>query len=176
SVTSAAIWAMVRPSTVGWSPWRRPGFLSSSRMTSATPPPSYMPSVEQRPETRVARARLVHVERGGAAARPHVADERRPVGDDPELIDVERDAELVGDREEVEDAVRRTAGRGDRGDGVLEGGSGDDVGRPDVAAHEIHDQLAGPVSGCLLGRVLGRDPVEACGREADELHGRAHRV
>ena len=44
STTSAAICAMVRPSTVGASPWSRPGRLSSSRMTRATPPASYMSS------------------------------------------------------------------------------------------------------------------------------------
>ena len=59
---SAAIWAIVRPSTVGSSPWRR-SRLSSSRMTSADP------------------AGVVHVGRGVAAARPHVGDDRRPVGD-----------------------------------------------------------------------------------------------
>ena len=44
STTSAAICAIVRPSTVGASPWSSPGRLSSSRMTSATPPASYMSS------------------------------------------------------------------------------------------------------------------------------------
>ena len=47
---------------------------------------------------------------------------------------------------------------------------------PDVAPDEVHDQLAGPAGGGLLGRVLGRDAVEAGRREADELHHRAHRV
>ena len=65
-------------------------------------------------------AGLVHVGRGVAAARLHVGDDRRPVGDGAELVDVERDAELVGDRQQVEDAVGRAAGRGDAGDPVLE--------------------------------------------------------
>ena len=121
-------------------------------------------------------ARLVHVERRVAAARAHVADERRAVGDGPELVDVERDAELVGDRQQVEDAVGRAAGRGDRCDAVLERLAGDDVRRPDVAADEVHDELAGPVGRCVLGRILGRDAVEAGRGQADELHDRAHRV
>ena len=65
-------------------------------------------------------ARLVHVGRGVAAARLHVGDDRRPVGDGAELVDVERDAVLVRDGEQVEHAVGRATGRGDAGDPVLE--------------------------------------------------------
>ena len=72
-------------------------------------------------------ARLVHVERGVAAARPHVGDERGPVGDGPELVDVERDPELVGDREQMQHAVGRAAGGGHAGDPVLERLAGHDV-------------------------------------------------
>ncbi len=47
---------------------------------------------------------------------------------------------------------------------------------PDVAADEVHDQLAGLARGLVLGRILGRDAVEPRGREAHELHDRRHRV
>ena len=121
-------------------------------------------------------ARLVHVERGVAPARPHVGDERGPVGDGPELVDVERDPELVGDREQMQDAVRRSAGRGHAGDPVLERLAGHDVLGPDVAPDEVHDQLARAVGGRVLGLALGRDAVQPRRREPDELHDRAHRV
>ena len=49
----------------------------------------------------------------------------------------------------------------------------DDVRRPDVGADEVHDDLAAPAGGRVLGRILGRDPVEAGRREADELEDHA---
>ncbi len=65
-------------------------------------------------------AGVVQVRRGVATARLQVGDDRRPVGDGPEFVDVERDAVLVGDRQQVQDAVGRTAGRRHGGDRVLE--------------------------------------------------------
>ena len=65
-------------------------------------------------------AGVVHLRRREPAARLHVGDDRRPVRDDPELVDVEGDPELVGDRQEMQHAVGRAAGRGDRRDAVLE--------------------------------------------------------
>ena len=114
--------------------------------------------------------RLVHVGRGEPAARAHVADERRPVGDRAELVDVERDAELVGDGQEVEHAVGRAAGRRHAGDAVLEGRPGHDRRRSDVASDEVHDELAGAVRSGVLRRILGRDAVQAGRRQPDELH------
>ena len=65
-------------------------------------------------------AGVVQVARDEAPAGLQVGDDRRPVGDRAELVDVEREAELVGDREQVQHAVRRAAGGRDRGDPVLE--------------------------------------------------------
>ena len=127
-------------------------------MTSATPPASYMSVAANRPP-----GCMSPIERG-------------PVGDRPEVVDVERDAVLVGDRQQVEHAVGRAAGGGDAGDPVLERVPGHDRRRPDVAPDQVHHQLAGPLSGGLLGWVLGRDAVQAGRRQADELHDRAHRV
>ena len=121
-------------------------------------------------------ARLVHVGRGVAAARLHVGDDRRPVGDGAELVDVERDAVLVRDGEQVQDAVGRAAGRGDAGDPVLERLPGDDRGGPDVPPDEIHHELAGREGGVVLARILGRDAVQAGRRQPDELQDHAHRV
>ena len=52
----------------------------------------------------------------------------------------ERNAELAGDREEVQDAIGRAAGRGDRRRGVLECLPRDDLGRTDVAPDELHHE------------------------------------
>ena len=122
-------------------------------------------------------AGLVHVERGVAAARPHVGDERGPVGDRAELVDVERDAELVGDRQQVQDAVGRAAGRGHAGDPVLERRAGHDRRRPDVAADEVHDQLAGSVGrrASLAGSSAGM-PLRPAGESPMNSMHRAHRV
>jgi hypothetical protein len=54
--------------------------------------------------------RLVHVGRGEPAARHHVRDDRGPVGYLTELVEGQRDAVFLGDREEVQDAVRGAAG------------------------------------------------------------------
>ena len=52
STVSAAIFAIVRPSTVFSSPWSR-SRLSSSRMTRPTPPASYMSAAAYRPPGRM---------------------------------------------------------------------------------------------------------------------------
>ena len=53
-------------------------------------------------------------------ARLDVGDDGRARRDAVELVDGQVDAELVGDREQVQDAVRRAAARGNRGCGVLQ--------------------------------------------------------
>ena len=70
-------------------------------MTSPTPPASYI-----RPP------------RAAARLRSPINGVRSAI--DTELVDVERDAELLGDGQEVEHAVRGAAGRRDPGDGVLD--------------------------------------------------------
>ena len=46
-----------------------------------------------------------------------------------EVVHVERDVELAGDGDEVEDGVGGAAGGADGGDGVLECGAGEDLAR-----------------------------------------------
>ena len=111
-----------------------------------------------------------------AAPRLHVREHRRARGDLVEVIDRERDAELPGDRKQVQDAVRRTARRDDRRGSVLDRVPRDDLRRPDVAAHEIHDDapaFSGSVD--LIRRERG-DAVEPGRAEPDELEHRRHRV
>ena len=66
-------------------------------------------------------AGLEEVGRDVAAARLDVGDDRRARRDRVEVVDRELDPGLGGDRQQVQDAVRRASGRGDRGDRVLEG-------------------------------------------------------
>ena len=65
-------------------------------------------------------ARLVEIGGDEAAAGLDVGDDRRALGDRVEVVDRELDAGLGGNREQMQDAVRRAAGRSDRGDRVLE--------------------------------------------------------
>src|SRR3989304_5677539 len=80
---------------------------------------------------------------GGRGPPREGGHDRRPVGNRPELVELERDPELVGDGEEVEDAVRGAACRGDRGDRVVDRGAGHDVARPGVVAGGGHGPPAG---------------------------------
>ena len=121
-------------------------------------------------------AGVVHVGGREPAPRRHVGDDRGPVGDLAELVDVERNPELMGDRQEVEDAVGRAARRGDRGNRIVDGRPRNDRGRPDVVTHEGHRQLAARSCGIVFGGILGRNTVEPSGRDAQEFEGRAHRV
>ena len=107
-------------------------------------------------------AGLVDVGGAVAAARAQVADERRARGHLVELVDIEGMLELGRDRQEVQDAVGRAAGRGDAGDRVVERGAGDEAAGPDIAPHEVHDELTAaprrlvlaprPRPGCRSGR------------------------
>ena len=72
-----------------------------------------------------------------AAAGLEVAQQRRLLGDAVEVVDVELDAGFTCDGQQVQDAVRRAATRGDRGDRVLQRLLRDDVAR-----------RAGRVRGC----------------------------
>ena len=99
----------------------------------------------------------VQVGRDEAAARLDVGDDRRPLGDAVEVVELERDAELARDREQVEDAVRRAAGGGDRGDRVLERVAREDLRRAHVVADELHRDAAGVVG--RLGASPGRSPA-----------------
>ena len=121
-------------------------------------------------------ARLVQVGGDVAAARLEVAQHRRGRGDAVEVVDVELDAGLVGDRQQVQDAVGRAAAGGDRGDRVLEPGLGDDVARALAAGEHVHHEPAGLVGDLGLARVLGRDHRGAHRRDAEHLERHRHRV
>ncbi len=76
----------------------------------------------------------VEVGRVVSAARREVAQHRRRLADAVELVDLERDAHLLGDREQVQDRVGRAAAHRDGGDRVLQPLLGDDVARAQAAS------------------------------------------
>ena len=142
STTSAAILAIVRPSTVRSSPWSR-SRLSSSRMTRATPPASYMSAAAYRPPGRMSAI---------SGVRSTTAAKSSSVSGMP------NSAAIAG---RWRAALVLPPVADDGRDRVLERVAGDDVRRPDVVVDERHDQLAGPARRLVLLRVLGRDAVEA---------------
>ena len=112
----------------------RSGDLGDRPAVDRRPVAAKMAALQHLAEDETEATRVVELGGGVAAARLHVGDDRGPVGDPVELVDLERDPELVGEREEVEDAVRRAAGRRDRRDRVLEGALIDEVLRAAVGA------------------------------------------
>ena len=98
---SCACSPIVLPVTVGASACRKPP--SSSRLASTAVPPAACRSVATNRPPGLRSHRL-----------------RDAVGDPVEVVDVERDPHLAGDREQVQDAVGGAAGGADRHDRVLE--------------------------------------------------------
>ena len=83
---------------------------------------------------------------------------------------------LAGDGEQVKNAVRRAAGRSDRGDRVLQGLARDHLRRSHVPAEEVHDEAPGLLCCLRLGRRERGDPVQPGRADAQELEGGGHRV
>ena len=157
STTASAISPSVRPSTL------RAVGVDEPRLHE-------LPRDERDPAGRV------DVRRDVAAERLQVGDDRRARRDRVEVVDREVDRELLRDRDEVQDAVRRAPGRSHRGGRVLEGRLRDDLRRPHVAAHEVDRESPRLGRGLLLRGVERRDVVAACGADAEELERRGHRV
>ena len=97
-------------------------------------------------------------------------------GDALEVVDRELDPEVARDRDEVEDGIRRSARRRDRGDSVLERLTRDERAWRHVVADELHGEPAGLVGGRLLVAVDRGDPIRAEGRETEEVEDPRHRV
>src|SRR3954447_20069338 len=121
-------------------------------------------------------AGLVQVGGDVAAAGLEVAQHRGGRADAVEVVDVEVDPRLAGDRQQVQDAVGGAAGGGARGDRVLEPRLGDDLARALAAREHVHYELAGLVGDLGLARVLGRDHRGAHGADAEHLERHRHRV
>ena len=110
------------------------------------------------------------------AARLEAREDRRTRRDLVEVLELVRDPELARDREQVEDAVRRAAGRRHRGGRVVERLAGDDRARAQVLAKQLHRELARLVGGLVLALLERGDPVQARGRDPEEVERGRHRV
>ena len=103
-------------------------------------------------------AGLVEVLGDEAAARLQVAEQRGPLGDPVEVVDGQLDAGLVGDGEQVEDAVGRATRHADGRDRVLDRVLGDDLARAQIVGEHLHDQLAALARHLLAGVRRPRAP------------------
>ena len=114
-----------------------------------------------------------HVE---LAAGLHVGEVRHPGGDLVEVVEVEFDAGLVGDREQVQHRVGRAAeGVGQR-HRVLERTLGQDVVRPQAGPQHVDHGRAGPPGVVLAAPIDGGRRRRAGQRQPERLADRAHRV
>src|SRR5207244_10820472 len=93
-----------------------------------------------------------------------------------EVVQLELEAELPRDREQVEDAVRGAAGRGDRSDRVLDRLAGEERRRAEVFADELERERARALRRLGLRRVERRDRVQTRRADAEELERQRHRV
>ena len=119
---------------------------------------------------------LVEVDGDVAPAGLEIAQQRRALADAVEVVDRELDAGLAGDREQVQDAVRRAPARGHGGDRVLERLAGDDVARARPAAQHVDDEPTGLEGDLALRAVLRGNERAADGRDPENLEGHRHRV
>ena len=119
----------------------------------------------------------VHVGGHEAAARLDVATTGVRAAIASKSSSVERDPELAGDREQVQDAVRRAAAGRDRRDGVVERLAREDLRRPQVVPHELHREHARLVGGRppSTGASAGI-PFRPAGRDAEEVECHGHGV
>ncbi len=127
-----------------------------------------------REETRAAGARQVG--RGEAAARLQIGEERGPPRNRVEVVERERNARLVRDREEMEDGVRGAARRDDRRDRVLEGFARQDPARGEAFGEKADHERARLARDGVLPRVRRRHVVRAHRRQAEERESGRHRV
>ncbi len=66
-----------------------------------------------------------------------------------EVVDAQGHTGLPRNREQMQDAIRRSTGRGDRGNRVFEGSPCDNLAGSHVLGDQLHDQPA-----CLLGDII----------------------
>ena len=111
-------------------------------------------------------------------ARRHEAREhRRPLADRRQLVERERHLGLARHREQVQDPVRRAAGRGDPGRGVEERAPVEERARGDVPRGEVDGGRPGPLRRRALRLDLLRrhEPV-AEPRDPEAVERHRHRV
>ena len=121
-------------------------------------------------------AGAVEVGRHVAAAGLEVAEQWGLPGDAVEVLDVELDARLVGDREQVQDEVGGAARHRPCGDRVLERLAGDDVGRRAALLEHLEHEPAAVLRDLALPAVLGGHHRASHRRDPKHLERHRHRV
>ena len=134
------------------------------------------PLLEQVPEHDGHAADAVEIAHVELAARLHVGDVRHTRGDLVEVVEIELDAGLVGDRQQVQHGVGRTAERVGERDRVLERALGQDVVRSQPDPQHVDDRLAGAARVVVTPAVDGGRRRRARQRQPERLPDRAHRV
>ncbi len=123
--------------------------------------------------TPPARVDVVHVPR---AARRDLRQVGRPVGDVVDPLDRVVEPRLAGDRQRVEDGVRRAPHRHVEGEGVVDRLAGDDLSGGQVGGDQVDDARGSGLRDLVALRGPGeRGPVER-ERQAERLHEAVHRV
>ncbi len=118
----------------------------------------------------------IEIEHVELAVRLHVGDVRNARTDAIEVVELQVDARLVGDRHEVQHRVGRTAERHDHRDRVLERFLGHDLAGPEIELEQPHHRVAGLVRE-VIAATIDRGRRRAAGqRHPDRLAHRRHRV
>ena len=108
------------------------------------------------------------------AGRLHVDQQRHVVADRFPILDRERDADVAGDRVDVDRRIGRAADGGAGDDGVLERRAGEDVGGFQILAHDLDRAAAGLVGDLPALAVGRRDGGAARQRQSERLGERIH--
>src|SRR6056297_1143459 len=132
--------------------------------------------VEQHLEHHRYATDLVEVAHVELAARLHVGDVRDAIGDPVEVVEVEVDPGLVGERQQVQHGVGRTTEGGGDGDRVLERLLGHDLTWRDTESEQVDHCGAGTLGVTFAATADGRRRRGARQAHADRFGDRAHRV
>ena len=111
-----------------------------------------------------------------AAARLQVGEQRRLLADAVEILDLQVHARLLGNGQQVEHAVGRSAGGEHRGDGVFKGLPRHDVPGADVPSHQFHDLATAFAAHLRLVGMGGGHARAADGRDAEHFEGDGHGI
>jgi hypothetical protein len=135
-----------------------------------------MAALEQAPCHERNAAGPMQIGRDEAAAGLEVGEQWHAAADAIEVVDLERHARFTRDREQVQHGVRRSAGRGDGRDAVLDGLAGEDLPRTEVTPQQVDRQGPGGPGDRGFVRTAGRHAGAAEGRDAEALADGRHRV
>ena len=120
--------------------------------------------------------RAMEVGRNIAPAWFQIGNEGNAPADQVEVVERERNAGFPGDRQQVQDGVGRSAGRGHRSNRVVEGGPRDEPAGADALPDEIHHQRAGRSGDVRAPGIEGRPSAAPERRNAQEFADRRHGV